>query len=149
MNLYFGGSISGGRGDVKTYRRIVDYLKENGHVVLSEHVAHPDVMELEKNLTAEQIYTRDIQWLTQADCIIAEVSNPSLGVGYEICYALRLGKPVLCIYREGIFLTRMLTGNTSENITVLSYRTDNDWQHYIDEFLNRQIMPKKGGNRNE
>lgn len=135
MNVYFGGSIAGGRGDVEIYRRIVAYLKAKGHRVLSEHVAHMDVLDQEKELSAEEIYTRDIQWLTQADCVISEVSTPSLGVGYEICYALRLGKPVLCIYRKDIFLTRMLLGNRAENITVDPYASDEEWQQSIDEFL--------------
>jgi nucleoside 2-deoxyribosyltransferase len=135
VNIYFGGSIAGGRDFLGTYRRIVDYLKSKGHDVPTEHVAQPDVLEQEKSLSAEQIYTRDIEWLQASDCVISEVSNPSLGVGYEICYALRIGKPVLCIYRKGVFLTRMLVGNTSEGITVREYENESGWQDAIDLFL--------------
>ena len=34
--------------------------------------------------------------------MIAEISNPSLGVGGEISDAANLGKPVLMIYKEGL-----------------------------------------------
>jgi nucleoside 2-deoxyribosyltransferase len=135
MNIYFGGSIAGGRKYLETYQKIVSYLKSAGHQVLTEHVVQPDVLELEEQFTAEQIYTRDIQWLHQCDCLIAEVSNPSLGVGYEICYALRINKPVLCLYRKGIFLTRMLIGNTSKNLLVKEYETDPEWKEIIESFL--------------
>jgi nucleoside 2-deoxyribosyltransferase len=137
VNIYFGGSIAGGRQYLATYQRIVAYLKARGHRVLTEHIVKPDVLEWEKGFTAEQIYTRDIRWLKECDCMIAEVSNPSLGVGYEICYALRINKPVLCLYREGIFLTRMLTGNTADGLLVKEYEEDREWKEIIDMFLGK------------
>jgi 2'-deoxynucleoside 5'-phosphate N-hydrolase len=135
MKIYFGGSISGGRKYLDTYREIVEYLKVLGHKVLTEHVVMPDVLEWESKNTPQQIYTRDIEWLKESECVVAEVSSPSLGVGYEVCYALRIGKPVLCLYREGVFITRMLVGNTSEGIEVKSYASDTDWKKAIDIFL--------------
>lgn len=139
LKIYFGGSIAGGRRYLDTYQKIVAYLKADGHRVLTEHVVRPDVLTWEEDFTAEQIYTRDIQWLKECDCLIAEVSNPSLGVGYEICYALRIKKPVLCLYRKGIFLTRMLTGNRSEGLRVVEYETDSEWEEAIKDF-NRGLI---------
>ena len=135
MKVYFGGSIAGGRQYLESYQKIVTYLKSVGHLVLTEHVARPDVLELEEKITPEQIYTRDIQWLRQCDCMIAEVSTPSLGVGYEICYALRLNKPVLCLYQAGVFLTRMLVGDTSDGLLVKAYEKDSQWKEIIESFL--------------
>ncbi len=31
--------------------------------------------------------------------VVAEVTQPSLGVGYEIGRAVAMGKPILCLYR--------------------------------------------------
>jgi nucleoside 2-deoxyribosyltransferase len=138
VNIYFGGSIAGGRQYLATYQQIAAYLKSRGHRVLTGHVVKPDVLEWEKGFTAEQIYTRDIQWLKECDCLIAEVSHPSLGVGYEICYALRINKPVLCLYRKGIFLTRMLTGNKSDGLSVREYEEDREWKEMIDLFLSKR-----------
>lgn len=135
-NIYFCGSIAGGRQYLDVYQKIVAYLNAGSHRVLTEHVVHPDVLELEKKFTPDQIYSRDIQWLKECDCVIAEVSNPSLGVGYEVSYALQIGKPVLCLYKKGIFLTRMLLGNTSNGFFVQGYENDSDWKKSIDSFLN-------------
>ena len=44
LNIYFAGSISGGRADQPLYGRIVNELKTYGKV-LSEHVANPDLKE--------------------------------------------------------------------------------------------------------
>lgn len=135
MKIYFCGSISGGRKYLETYKRIVDHLKAEGHCVLTEHVARPDVLDFEKEFTAEQIYSRDIEWLDECDCVIAEVSNPSLGVGYEISYALHQYTPVLCIYEKGVFLTRMLVGNNSEGLLVKEYESEADWKKIMDLFF--------------
>ncbi len=142
MDIYFCGSISGGRNYVDTYQDIVEYLKSLGHRVLTEHVAHPKVLELENKFTDEYIYHRDIKMLEECQCVIAEVSTPSLGVGYEICYALSKKKPTLCLYLEGVFLTRMLIGNTSEGLVIKEYESSDDWAEIIDEFLD--TVKKKG-----
>ncbi|KAB0337781.1 hypothetical protein FD755_025470, partial [Muntiacus reevesi] len=45
------------------------------------------------------IHDRDLAWLQQADAVVAEVTQPSLGVGYELGRAVALHKPVLCLFR--------------------------------------------------
>ncbi len=40
-----------------------------------------------------------MQWLSQCHVVIAEVTQPSLGVGFEIARAITLNKPVLCLFR--------------------------------------------------
>lgn len=84
MNIYFSCSITGGREDEKTYQRIVNYLLKNGHEVPTAHLASPDVMEGESDLKAVDVYQRDLEWVKNCDVLIAEVSTPSHGVGYEI-----------------------------------------------------------------
>lgn len=135
MKIYFAGSIAGGRTYLETYQKIVAYLKTLGHQILTEHVVWPDVLEWETNFTHQQVYTRDIQWLMECDCLIAEVSNPSLGVGYEICYGLRIGKPVLCVYQNETLLSSLILGNTSEGFQVKEYGDDLKLKNEIDEFL--------------
>jgi hypothetical protein len=46
-----------------------------------------------------EILERDMQWLSQAHVVIAEVTQPSLGVGFEIARAITLNKPILCLFR--------------------------------------------------
>jgi hypothetical protein len=53
--------------------------------------------------------------------LIAEVSVPSHGVGYEIGFALNIGKPVLCIHHKGRKVSKMITGNRDTTLSVKSY----------------------------
>jgi nucleoside 2-deoxyribosyltransferase len=129
MKIYFAGSIRGGRDDAALYHRIITLLSEYGQV-LTEHVGSQDLPPAgEKNLPDGDIYARDMAWLTEADVLVAEVSTPSHGVGYEIGQAEALGKPVLCLYRRGSErrLSAMLAGNpklqcaTYESLEELEY----------------------------
>lgn len=120
MKIYFAASVRAGRHLQPTYEAIVAHLSSTGHSVLSEAVASKTIFEDERDLKDVQIYTQDIEWLDSCDCVVAEVTVPSLGVGYEISYALhQANKPVLCLCQSGLPLSAMLTGNP--RVSVLFY----------------------------
>lgn len=112
LNIYFAGSIRGGRDDAESYTRLIAYLKTFG-TVLTEHVGDDELLREEKSMSEEDIFQRDMQWLQAADLVVAEVSTPSLGVGYEIGRAQVLGKDIFCLYRprETMRLSAMISGN--------------------------------------
>ncbi|HUP62130.1 MAG TPA: nucleoside 2-deoxyribosyltransferase [Thermoanaerobaculia bacterium] len=98
--IYFSGAISGGRTDVPLYRRIVDVLEQDGYRVLAGSVASEDVTDHGEDFDPCVVFTRDIGWIEQANVLVAEVSTPSTGVGYEIATArYRYHMPVICLYR--------------------------------------------------
>ncbi|KAJ1068557.1 hypothetical protein K5549_005253 [Capra hircus] len=113
LSLYFCGSIRGGREDRELYVRIVSRLRRFG-VVLTEHVAAAELDESEEEAAGgdKLIHDRDLAWLQQADVVVAEVTQPSLGVGYELGRAVALHKPVLCLFRpkSGRVLSAMIRG---------------------------------------
>ena len=122
MKIYFAGSIRGGRGDSESYFKIIDFLENYGDV-LTEHIGCIDLMASgEKNKTDKEIHDRDLNWLLESDLIIAEVTNPSLGVGYEIGRAIEYDKNIFCLYKIGSEneLSAMISG--SPNIQVIQYK---------------------------
>ncbi len=135
MKIYFAGSIVGGRENAQIYAQIVEYLLAKGHEVPSAHVARPDVLHWEKKNPPSLVYERDIGWVRESEVMIAEVSTPSMGVGYEIATALHLGKPVLCLYRQDSTVSKMILGNTEPNIGVKAYNTPEELLSLIDGFL--------------
>lgn len=118
LKIYFGGSIKGGRSKVEDYKKIVDYLKTIG-TVLDEHVADPNLQASGESITSTEIYNRDVSWINECDILIAEVTVPSLGVGYEIEYAESLNKRIICLYQNDESISAMIKGNNS--ITHISY----------------------------
>lgn len=110
--IYFAGSIRGGRGDRERYAMIIGLLRPFGEV-LTEHIGDPSLSPSgEEGLTDRAIHDRDLDWLTSSAAVVAEVTVPSLGVGYEIAVALAHGIPVLALYRpeEGRRLSAMIAG---------------------------------------
>ena len=122
MKIYFAGSISSGRQDQAIYAQIIDMLKRHG-TVLTEHFGSATLTAAGESLTDRVIHDRDIDWLRAADVMVAEVTTPSLGVGYEIGRCVEWGKRVLCLYRPsaGRRLSGMIAG--SSGIDVIHYES--------------------------
>lgn len=108
MKIYFAGSIRGGREMQPTYQHIITVLQKAGHTVLSEHVGQKDLQEA---LDDRAIHDRDITWIEESELMIADVTLPSLGVGYEIAYAAYdCGIPILCIAKRDTNISAMIRG---------------------------------------
>lgn len=135
MKIYFAGSIRGGRDDKELYAQIIKLLSKYGEV-LTEHIGNANLSSLgETELSNEDIYNRDISWIRNADIVVAEVTTPSLGVGYEIAKSENMDKNVLCIYHptESKLLSAIIDGNL--NITKKQYQTIEDLKKYLMNFL--------------
>ena len=137
MNIYFSCSITGGRRDQEIYQAIVEALLMDGHEVPTAELSAPDVLVAEAMTSPEAVYERDIRWLYECDGVVAEVSTPSHGVGYEIAFALLLGKPVFCCYQTGRQVSKMITGNTSSGLQVIAYQGKDDLLPSMREFLDQ------------
>ncbi|MGQ9582106.1 MAG: hypothetical protein ACUVV6_01155 [Thermoplasmatota archaeon] len=87
------------------------------------------------------IYMRDLHWLDRADALVAEVSGPSLGVGYEVSYALHVRRiPSLCLcHREVRALSAMISGNTSPLLRLERYSGSEDMRVTIIDFLSENL----------
>ncbi|MFA7337899.1 MAG: nucleoside 2-deoxyribosyltransferase [Candidatus Obscuribacterales bacterium] len=67
--------------------------------IATELIGSPNLLDEGETLSDKAIHDRDVAWLLASDCVVAEVTNPSLGVGYEIGLATKTKIPVLCLYR--------------------------------------------------
>jgi nucleoside 2-deoxyribosyltransferase len=135
MDIYFACSITGGRQDEIACQSIVHTLISNGHSVPTAHLAQPDAASHEAIIPPEEVYSRDTNWIKGCQVLVAEVSTPSHGVGYEIAYALHLGKAVLCCYREGVRVSKMILGNPDPNLHLRTYRDPAELIQTLHEFL--------------
>ena len=137
MKIYFAGSIRGGRGDSSLYLKIIEYLKNFGEV-LTEHIGDNLITSSGENtLDDTAIHDRDMDWLIEANIIIAEVTNPSLGVGYEIGRAIQYNKKIMCLYREleNTKLSAMISG--SDKVINIKYNNLEDLKLLIDKHIKK------------
>ena len=112
MKIYVSGSMYGGQQKINIYKKLIDKLEEYGEV-LTKQIADPDAIKKEVFQKDEDIYKDLENKLENADIIIAEVSVPSIGVGYEIGYASKLNKKIIAIYDKNYIdkVTTMIRGN--------------------------------------
>jgi nucleoside 2-deoxyribosyltransferase len=135
MKIYFSCSITGGRKEEGIYQALVEEMLKLGYEVPTAHLSGSNIMELESLAQAEEIFNRDMNWLQDCDVVVAEVTTPSHGVGYEIAIALTSGKPVFCCYQQGRKVSKILTGNTSPNLAIRPYESVEEAKTLMREFL--------------
>ncbi|XP_044228196.1 2'-deoxynucleoside 5'-phosphate N-hydrolase 1 [Thunnus albacares] len=139
MKVYFCGSIRGGRDDVHVYRRIVHKLESYG-TVLTEHVSSLELTARGEDATAagdRAIHDRDMEWLRQSDVIVAEVTQPSLGVGFELGRAVDMKKRILCLFRpsSGRSLSAMIRGFDDGELYVVRDYSEEEVEKVLEEFF--------------
>lgn len=136
MKIYFACSITGGRNDAAIYAKLVEYLKGKGEV-LTEQVGCENLIEEDSQNEDRHIHDRDLKQLKSADLVVAEITQPSLGVGYEIAQASILKKPILALFRAntGRKLSAMIAG--CQEVTDLEYKNIDEAKKIIDYFIDK------------
>ena len=134
MKIYFAGAIRGGREDAAVYLELVELLRAYG-TVLTEHIADGHLTSLGEQGDDRAIHDRDLAWLKEADCLVAEVTTPSLGVGFEIGKATEWDIRILCLFRPGAgrALSALIAG--SDRVTVREYRSPTDVKEIFEQFF--------------
>lgn len=125
MKIYVSGSIYGGNQKIDTYKIMINELEKYGEV-LNKQIADPNIIENEKYQKDEDIFKDLEQKMTIADIIFAEVTIPSLGVGYELGFADKIGKKIIAIYDETYTkkVSTMIRGN--KRIKLIPYKDINE-----------------------
>ena len=132
--IYFAGSIRGGRDFAHLYRKIIERIQAN-NICRTEHIGQADLNLKEQGRTNDaKIYNQDTAWLRESDMVVAECSNASLGVGYELAYAESRHIPCHIFYNKSkTQLSAMLTGNAYFNI--YPYQTEEELFSLLDKLL--------------
>ena len=137
MKIFFTASIRGGRANQPKYKTIVEGLRKYGEV-LSDHVAHDTMTHYgETELTSEEILEREQQRINECEIVVADVTNPSLGVGYLVSYATSQNKKVVALYRgHNLYkLSAIIRGD--KLIQTFSYMDDNDIDLVLSEMFEK------------
>lgn len=153
MKIYFEASITGKKHYKENYEKIVQTLESLGHSVISDHILKCEQNNLlnESQEEREKHHKKLNKWLSQADVVVAEVSFPSVSVGYELALALQKGKPVLALHVEDRIPVALI-GEPSDKFILSPYNLPdlkknlkmlvNDLVDQMDTRFNFFISPK-------
>lgn len=120
-DVYVAGSLTHApRAWWGIYERIGDIVEQFG---LSAYVPHINIpKDINQPVEAilgstndldgflRDVFETDIARVEGAKLIIAEVSNPSTGVGVELGIALKVGKPIICLADKTATVTPFIMG---------------------------------------
>ena len=134
MKIYVSGSIYGGRQKIETYKTIINALEKYGEVC-DKQIIDEDVLKKEEFQSDEEIFEGLEALLKTVDMVFAEVTVPSLGVGYELGFADQLGKKIIAIYDLNMIdkVSTMIRGN--KRINLIGYHDISEIVNNLDQLI--------------
>ena len=139
--FYFSAAIRGDTSFERNFRKIIEVISKFGEPLTERSDLYNPLDKAlghkEEKVREKQIYRRDmIRWLGIADAIIAEISGGSVGVGYEIRYAIRDRRiPVFCLYHESSKPSLIVKQDPSKYVILQTYSNADDIEKYLTGFL--------------
>ena len=79
-------------------------IEDSGNEVTSTWV----LGQIEKSMSAVNVFDRDRIGSETCDMLVADVTEPSIGVGMEIMAAYKAGRKVVLVAKKGNVTSRML-----------------------------------------
>ncbi len=71
--------------------------------------------------TPKDVYYHDTQMVKDCDLLLAEVSYPAIGLGFELALALQLKKPIFAMAKKNAKVSRLLMGIDEPNYNFVRY----------------------------
>ena len=89
----------------------------------------------------EIIFERDMDMLEKSDYIVADVNEPSHGVGMEIMYAYEHGMPVICVlHKSNRPFSRL--GDGSPHLYLVEYESKEELETKLDKIKLEETILK-------
>lgn len=146
MRIYFAGSIVGETRFKRNQKKIVEICESLGHVVVSREHAFKTGSEVERGISARDVFDRDMWWLTrECDAVVGELSIGSYGVGFELGIACVMGLPVLGLAHEQVDgLSAFVEGNSFPGYRIERYSDSTLEALLADWFRDVDVFDRKG-----
>lgn len=139
MKIFFTAATTNNGDYITQEQEIIDELKRLGHTLTSgEQILDHKELEKDAARSAEEIFQREKTAIEESDCVVAEVTKPSSGVGGELVYALTHHKPVLALFYKDAEneLSAMISGNPSDHLYLEHYDEESlpiILKHYLEQ----------------
>lgn len=119
----------------ESYTKIIEFLKTKWRV-LSEHVNNTYKNPKKYNISNDmkQVFSAHKEYLDRSDVVVAEVSWPSHGTGWELCYSEYIKRiPILALHKSNLKVSAFISWNPY--IQLESYTTINECKKIIKKFF--------------
>ncbi|HSX07612.1 MAG TPA: hypothetical protein VLG11_01840 [Candidatus Saccharimonadales bacterium] len=120
MKVHFLTSRASLLNDIESLRKIISTVKEAGHTLDDDWIEGAYSRETGKDSAAKTsantkadwsaIFKNSIETIAKSDVVIAETSNPSFAIGYQVAVAVQQKKPVLLLRHEASDMNAYIMG---------------------------------------
>ena len=133
-----------------TYEKIADVVKDFGldayipHIQTPKNVGHT-IGEIRGSINDDDKFHRDVLHndifqVENSVLVIAEVSNPSIGVGIELGVAFKTGKPVVLLAEMDAKVTPLAIGAAQAGLAyIIRYASQEDALLQLRNILERKF----------
>ena len=122
LKVYVGCSLTHASDE---YRESIENLKNS----LRNDFEILDFMDIYKDKDPKKVFEHDYKCLVECDFMIADCSEPSTGLGFEIATVLGLKKPVYAFASVNSLVSNFIIGITNPNFKFMRYKK-------LDEIVN-------------
>lgn len=139
MRVYISGALQAS-SDLPAarsrYEHAARVVGERGHSAYLPH-QHTDPVKA-AGVSAEAVFERDRQELSDCDAVVAFIDEPSLGVGCELALAHQQNARILALRNEASRVSRFALGFLEAiGASVETYRSSDDIANAVGSFVNR------------
>ncbi|HEY6282899.1 MAG TPA: hypothetical protein VIW22_03150 [Nitrososphaerales archaeon] len=117
-------------------RIIAKAIEDSGHHVSSPWVLGP--IESSKPSVVD-VFQRDKSAAERSEILVADVTEPSIGVGMEIMAAYKAGRRIILVARKGKVTSRML--QHMDRKETLEYEQESEIYDGLTSLLNKDQLP--------
>jgi len=148
MIVHFIGSTQNIEEDIPYLRRIVKVINENDGVLARDWVETAYHRKTSKKVADEDvdwqpIFEQRLEAMNRADIVIAEVTNYTFSQGYDVAMAMQQKKPTLLVSRGAPIKSRYITGLKSSALKFADYKTEEDLDKIIKDFIRANTVSTK------
>lgn len=128
MKAYFSASSDVGESKKLFYKKIIELLEMTGLNVFQSVFSSLTTQKLSSALDFKYVYNDVLKKIDNADLFIADISDPSGGVGYQVYHAIYSKKPIIIIYsgNDSSNPSVIIRGIKSKKVAILKYDNFND-----------------------
>lgn len=127
-------------------RRILTTIHRSGHMLARDWV-EPSFIEATEGIKGEVdwdiIYKDNIDSLNKADVVIAEVTEKSFGVGFQVALAAQQKKPILLLHKKHGYKKSLADGVGGDYIERKDYENYDDIEQLVEAFLAKNDIKAK------
>lgn len=146
MKVFFAASSDVSQVIKKQYRKMVDIISSQGCDVSDVIFDNQTTKKIiGNNITHENIHDLVINKINQSDILVADISYPSGGVGYQIYHAFYQKKPIIIMYSENNNTNPsvIIRGISSKRVQIFKYNSFTEIKNKLPRLIKNSVKKIK------